>query len=299
MSFQLRYLFIVLTTVYLAALAEQTGYADTLYRPKPPAKASKTSAKKKKSLAKRSRAKHSAPPLTPTANPEMMSLADTGYPLSRNWDRPKNNAGTLAMTPTASAPSNASATTAVAPETPPNRIVNFRIHPIYLVDMIARSDTQLAFRADVDFLVSDHFTLGPSVTYQQTVALDGLLSNTATINLTQIEIGLLSNIYFTGTSSTGGLLLRPHVYYIDISGDKEDSQSQVVATGAATNGWRTGAELVYQKILPFGLNFEIGGGFTYYAVPYSVTYSDNAGTKSSGPSNSVVPTVTLGVGWAF
>ena len=144
-------------------------------------------------------------------------------------------------------------------------------------------------------------TLGPSVIYHATSAqdLDALRNGTnQSVDLALLEVGLLSNIYLTGTTYAGGFLLRPHVYWIDAHGEKSGEEGAVTSATQTKNGGRAGAEFIYQVILNNGFNLEIGGGFTYHLVNYSVEYS-GADLSRSEPENRFVPTISAGVGWAF
>lgn len=182
------------------------------------------------------------------------------------------------------------------------RILNFRIHPVYLVQMMTDRTTIGAGRADLDFVLGDKFTLGPSVIFQKSTVQDNAaLANGIGQSLddTRWDIGLLANIYLTGTTSTGGFILRPHVYWVDVNGQKDPGAGGAAIIPTSTqNGARAGAELVFQKILGNGFNFEVGGGFTYYLVPYQLNYNDG-GQATDGPDNRFSPTITLGIGWAF
>ena len=152
------------------------------------------------------------------------------------------------------------------------------------------------------FLLGEKFALGPSVIYQQTSSLDAQALATSGISQSMnegiLEVGLLSSIYLTGTTSTGGFILRPHAYWIDVNGQKQDSSGNITSSAKNTSGIRAGSEFIYQMVMGSGFNFEVGGGFTYYLVPYSMQYSDS-GTPSSGPASRFLPTASIGVGWAF
>lgn len=179
---------------------------------------------------------------------------------------------------------------------PPSHLLNFRFHPLHLAYTFVQKDTVLSLRSDLDFIIGNRFTLGPSVIYHHQRPLDEKSVGTNDPQLLDEkfwEIGVISNIYLTGETSHGGLMLRPHAYYIQPSGEKADR-----AATAITSGIRTGLEVVYQHILPCGLNFEIGAGATYYAKPYAIEY-DGAGTARTEPGSLWQPTVTAGVGWAF
>ncbi len=181
------------------------------------------------------------------------------------------------------------------------RILNFRVHPIYLMQVLAQKDTIVAVRADLDFVLGEKFTLGPSVIYQQTSVQDAAALTAGTgqsVDTNRLDVGLLANIYLTGTTSTGGFLLRPHVYWVDVNGQKDRGDQAAVAPSGTVSGIRAGSEFVFQKILPCGFNFEVGGGFTYHLVPYSVDYNDG-GLAHDTPDNRFQPTVTLAIGWAF
>jgi hypothetical protein len=113
-----------------------------------------------------------------------------------------------------------------------------------------------------------------------------------------LEVGLLSSIYLTGTTSTGGFVLRPHLYWVDVQGEKQDSLGNITPSSKATQGLRSGAEIVYQKILTNGFNFEVGGGFSYYLIPYDIGYPQ-PGIADSQPSSRIIPTISIGIGWAL
>ena len=183
----------------------------------------------------------------------------------------------------------------------PKRILNIRLHPIGLIEMATRQDTLLSLRGDLDFVLGDKMTLGASVIYHKTstqdmVALESGL--TQSVDLGVLEVGLLSNIYLTGSTAAGGFILRPHVYWLEAHGEKRDASGAITPGNQSSNGARAGAEMIYQVITASGFNLEIGGGFSYHLVPFTVGYSD-AGQTRSGPDNRLVPTVSAGVGWSF
>lgn len=181
----------------------------------------------------------------------------------------------------------------------PSRVMNLRIHPLHLVPMLTQKDTRVSLRADVDIALGSRVTLGPSVTFRQTSKWDSTALTGGSINgmnETLLELGLLSNIYFTGNTSEGGFLVRPHVYWIDAQGERNNNNGNI-GPGSSQPGWRAGTEVVFQKILPSGFNFEIGAGLTYHFVPYSIQYAQPAST--SAPESNVMPTITAGIGWAF
>lgn len=194
------------------------------------------------------------------------------------------------------------APTSLAPTVEPQkRILNIRLHPITLLEMATRQDTRAALRGDLDFVLSDKVTLGASVLYHQTSVQDMIaLQNgvTQSVDLGILEVGLLSNIYLTGTTSAGGLILRPHVYWIEAQGEKNDGAGAITPSARTTQGGRAGTEMIYQVILSNGFNLELGGGFTYHLAPYTVDYSDG-GLARSTPDNRLVPTVSAAIGWAF
>lgn len=186
-------------------------------------------------------------------------------------------------------------------ESAPKRFMNIRLHPVHLLYMATQKDTLASARGDIDFMLGDKVTLGASVIYHQTSEQDTAALATGvgqTVDMSLLEVGLLSNLYLTGTSSTGGFILRPHVYWIDAHGSKDNNTPNGIASTGAKNGARAGAEFIYQVILPVGFNLEIGGGFTYHLVPYAVDYPAPGLTRSE-PDNRFVPTVSAGVGWAF
>lgn len=186
----------------------------------------------------------------------------------------------------------------------PTNFMNVRIHPVNLLYMISQKNTLASLRGDIDFILSNRFTIGPSVIYHHTLSNDEMASNPATapfLDESLLELGLLSNIYLTGTTSTGGFILRPHVYWMQSTGEKTDNAATPAVTAATdvNGGLRAGLEFIYQVILPVGLNFEIGGGLTYHAISHSIDYPSGDGTTRSEPSSRIAPTVSIGVGWAF
>ena len=222
--------------------------------------------------------------------------------------------------PTTTPPSSAEARIALAPSSVGNRtqppgqaltaradantpILNFRIHPLYLASMLVQKETVFAVRGDLDFVLGGRVTLGPSVAYHLTSTQDseGLTEASTPQYLEEqlLEVGLLSNIYLTGKTSSGGFVLRPHLYWIDPRGDKVDGEDNVQGMSSHRGGIRGGTEIVYQVILKSGLNFEIGGGFTYHLQPYRVQYTRSNGVGLSEPSSRFVPSITAGVGWQF
>lgn len=176
-------------------------------------------------------------------------------------------------------------------------ILNIRLHPIYLGTMLLQKDTVVAGRADLDFVLGNRVTLGPSVIFNSTSTPDSN-DNSQYLDEQILELGLLSNIYLTGKTSTGGFILRPHVYWIDAMGDKVNADDEILSSSSNTNGLRGGSEIVYQLITTGGLNFEVGGGFTYHLVPYQMNYT-GSGTSSTEPVSRISPTLTVGIGWAF
>jgi hypothetical protein len=175
----------------------------------------------------------------------------------------------------------------------PTRILNLRIHPFYLMQMLADHETIAAGRVDLDFLVADRFSFGPSFHYNNNLTLD---SNANSVEQTTYELGMLFNEYLTDSSSAGGLIVREHAYWINADATRTDGTGNVTGSSQTTSGLRAGLELVYQKILKCGLNFEIGGGVTYQVLPYSIQFANGA---TVGPTSNFSPTVSLGVGWAF
>lgn len=278
MSIQLRLVFFVCLFLTLAT----TGFAAERKKPRKPKTKTTARAYQPRLL----------------YDPQMQRVSNEGYPLSASFDRTP-----IAIAPRSATPAAPSLSALMPSDPAPSRIVNFRLHPIYFVNMIAQKDTLAAGRVDIDFIVSDRFTLGPSLIYNRTSHVDNasLAAGGAwqTVEVERFDLGLLSNIYLLGTAREGGLSFRPHAYYLAVSGEKQDDKDTTIVTGTSANGWRAGAELVYQKMLPMGLNFEVGGGFTYHLSPYDVTYSDGNGAKSSGPEHTVEPTISLGIGWAF
>lgn len=178
------------------------------------------------------------------------------------------------------------------------KTINLRLHPIALVPMITSRDTKASFRADLDFILSPKVTLGPSVAFRrQSIWDDAALAGGAIAakNENTLELGVLTNVYVSGTTSDGGFIVRPHVYWVEVKGSRSDDKGSVV-TATHKPGWRAGAEVLYQKILQSGLNFEVGGGFTYHLAPYAVDYTGGA---TSAPDSRLAPTISAGIGWAW
>jgi hypothetical protein len=178
-------------------------------------------------------------------------------------------------------------------EDAPRRTIDFRFHPLYLAQMLTDHETLAAGRVDLDFLAGEKFSFGPSFIYNHNLVFG---AQNSLIDQTTMEFGLLLNEHLTGTTSTGGLVLREHAYLVDPDANRTDANGGRTSSTAVSLGMRAGAELLYQTILKCGLSFEFGGGFTYHVVPYSIQYSDGS---QIGPAAPVAPTLTVGIGWAF
>lgn len=200
---------------------------------------------------------------------------------------------------TQAATSGASSKTILPNEFSPTKTLNIRIHPLHLLPMLTDKHTKVSLRTDVDVVLSSKFTLGPSVIYQEASNWDDSALAAGNIrgkNESHLELGLLSNIHLTGNTSQGGLLLRPHVFWVQVQGERNQEKGNIAA-GSSKPGWRAGSEVVFQKILPNGFNFEIGAGFTYHFIPYSVNYESPQ--SRTAPASTIMPTLTAGIGWAF
>ena len=281
-----KFLLLVLT-VALLLWTSSDAFADSTNGL--PVTKSKPAAAKKRKPVKRARPAARFLPYQAPGVPSPATYVETSLAL---------NTPQLPPTP----PASTSLVTSAATSEVTKRILNLRIQPTYLVSMLTDKTVVAAGRADLDFVLGDKFALGPSVIYQQTSTLDAqaLASSgiSQSMNEGVLEVGLLSSIYLTGTTSTGGFILRPHAYWSDPNGQKVDSNGNVTSTAKNTQGARAGSEFIYQVIMASGFNFEVGGGFTYYLVPYSMQYSDG-GTPSTGPTSRFLPTASIGVGWAF
>jgi hypothetical protein len=176
---------------------------------------------------------------------------------------------------------------------PAAKSIYFRFHPLYLAQMLTDHETLAAGRVDLDFLAGEKFSFGPSFIYNHNLVFG---AQNSLIDQTTMEFGLLLNEHLTGTTSTGGLVLREHAYLVDPDANRTDANGGRTSSTAVSLGMRAGAELLYQTILKCGLSFEFGGGFTYHVVPYSIQYSDGS---QIGPAAPVAPTLTVGIGWAF
>src|SRR5205814_8680301 len=111
------------------------------------------------------------------------------------------------------------------------KTINLRFHPITLVPMIASRDTKASFRADLDFIVSPKVTLGPSVAFQRKSIWDETALAAGSIaakNENLLELGVLTNVYVSGNTSEGGIVIRPHVYWLEAKGDRTDYEGNVV-----------------------------------------------------------------------
>jgi hypothetical protein len=199
---------------------------------------------------------------------------------------------------------------AVAPALPPSqslsatgenglsrKIINLRVHPIPFVSMLTDKTMLFAGRVDLDFLVTDRFSFGPSIHYSKTSEPDQYLAGQL-VNESMLELGMLASVYLTGTTSQGGFLFRPHFYWTDVQGEKQGTDGSTTSATSTSAGMRTGAELIYQKVLANGFNFEVGGGFTYHMVRYQLDYP-GAGVTHSEPASAFAPSVSLAIGWAF
>lgn len=278
---QLRFILVVVASVLLL-ISLDNAFGDT----NPPVKTPKKAAVKKRvKKAKTASPRYAPKPPPTTSSPGIPALPDN----------------TLAMRSAAPAAPAVTSSFSLTDDTP-SRILNLRIHPLYLAEMLFQRNTLVSLRGDMDFVLGDRFTLGPSIIYQQTSNVDetALASGTSQMmNESFLEVGLLANIYLTGTTSTGGFLLRPHAYWIDPTGEKDPLGGGSIGSTSVTQGVRSGAEFIYQKILPNGFNFEVGGGFTYYLVPYEIDYPASSGTTATIPTSRIQPTLSLAIGWAF
>ncbi len=180
-----------------------------------------------------------------------------------------------------------------------NKIINFKVSPLGLAEMLVHKDTILSLRGDIDFIAGKSIALGPSVIFKrQSQWHDESVAGGTPLSFDEstLEIGWLTSIYLNGQSQEGGFILRPHIYYVTSTGVGSSAEQEEIAPAHIKDGLRSGAEFVYQKILPNGFSFEAGGGFSYFLVPYEVEYANQI---KSTPEDRFVPSLTISVGWAF
>jgi len=185
---------------------------------------------------------------------------------------------------------------ASASSVPEKRVLNLRFHPTHIATMILDSNTVVSLRGDLDFVIGDKVTLGPAVVYHQTSLYD---AQSRVRNEALLEAGILSNVYLTGNTSQGGFIFRPHLFYIEPNGERSEESGNFTPFTSRQSGVRGGAELIFHHILANGFNFEVGGGLSYYFRPYSLEYTAGSGVSATEAGSRLMPTVSIGVGWAF
>ena len=222
-----------------------------------------------------------------------LAFAETRAKKSTVSTKSKTFSGSYAISGINPIPAQALSNTTTA--TPEKRVINLRIHPTHLATMIIDKDTVVSLRGDLDFVLGEKVTLGAAVIYHQTSSYDDA---SRVRNEAQVEAGLLSNIYLTGRTTEGGFLFRPHVFYVEPTGERTDESGALKEFTARETGVRGGAELIFQHILSSGFNFEVGGGFSYHFKPYSLQYAGSNNPRTE-PASRIVPTVSIGVGWIF
>lgn len=206
---------------------------------------------------------------------------------------PKTFTGSIAVAPVN--PTPALPLVASTSGYPDRRVINLRVHPTHLATMLLDQNTLFSVRGDLDFVLGEKVTLGPSVIFHQTSSHDDA---SRVRNEALLEAGVLSNIYLTGRTTEGGFILRPHVFYIEPNGERSGDAGAFAEATGRESGVRGGAEFIYQYILPNGFNFEVGGGVSYYFKPHALHYAGTNNPRSE-PDSLLIPTVSIGVGWAF
>ena len=159
--------------------------------------------------------------------------------------------------------------------TEPGKSINVRVNPLGLL--------LGAISADVDFKISDKFTIGPTMSYYSASILGTKLSG--------FGIGARGNYYLTGDAMTDSFILGPQLGMSLFSVSSGNSK-------ASSTGFYVGAIGGYQWVWQNGFNVNLGLGANYYSQAASAKASD--GTSISVPGfHGFGPTGELTVGWVF
>lgn len=173
-------------------------------------------------------------------------------------------------------PKSVEATTIEASaEAVPDRSINVRVNPLGLLVG--------SLSADVDFAISDKFTIGPTLSYYSATLF--------TTTLSGFGIGARGNWYLSGNAMTDSWILGPQLgmSLFSISSG---------ASKASSTGFYFGGIGGYQWVWKSGFNINLGLGANYYTQAGSAQASD--GTTLTVPGFSGIgPTGELTVGWAF
>ena len=165
---------------------------------------------------------------------------------------------------------------------------NIRINPITLFMGV--------FNVDADFVVSDAFTLGPSIGILQ--GSTELTNNT--VQISAWTFGARLNYFFSGDAFMGGWYAAPSFSLVPVS------ITEVVTSvrfSASQLSFAPGILIGYQFMWSGGINFNFGFGATYYSTPskFTTKMDGSVSTKTTTTPSfaGVFPQVDLSFGWAF